>query len=82
MLRAAFRSWKQLASTAVLECGGNRSPPLSYSVASASPLWHLKPTKAKVLIQHGEIDDRVPLSQGTMLYRILDELGVDVKMVT
>ncbi|HEX6097609.1 MAG TPA: prolyl oligopeptidase family serine peptidase, partial [Thermoanaerobaculia bacterium] len=39
-------------------------------------------TKAKVLIQHGEIDDRVPLSQGTMLYRILDELGVDVKMVT
>ncbi|HEV7238237.1 MAG TPA: prolyl oligopeptidase family serine peptidase [Thermoanaerobaculia bacterium] len=46
-----------------------------------SPLWHLKKTSAKVLIQHGEADDRVPLSQGTMLYRLLDELGVDVKMV-
>ncbi|MEO6259465.1 MAG: S9 family peptidase, partial [Thermoanaerobaculia bacterium] len=32
-----------------------------------SPLWHLKKTSAKVLIQHGEADDRVPLSQGTML---------------
>jgi len=47
-----------------------------------SPLWHLKKTNAKVLIQHGESDDRVPLSQGTMLYRILDELGVDVTMAT
>ena len=34
-----------------------------------------------MLIQHGEADDRVPLSQGTMLYRMLDELGVDVTMV-
>ncbi|HEX6098748.1 MAG TPA: S9 family peptidase, partial [Thermoanaerobaculia bacterium] len=60
-----------------------RHAPLSLDHLRAhSPLWHLKPTKAKVLIQHGEIDDRVPLSQGTMLYRILDELGVDVKMVT
>jgi dipeptidyl aminopeptidase/acylaminoacyl peptidase len=47
-----------------------------------SPLWHLKKTDAMVLIQHGEADDRVPLSQGTMLYRMLDELGVDVTMVT
>jgi dipeptidyl aminopeptidase/acylaminoacyl peptidase len=47
-----------------------------------SPLWHLKKTNAKVLILHGEADDRVPLSQSTMLYRILDELGVDVTMVT
>lgn len=46
-----------------------------------SPAWHLKKTKAKVLIQHGEADDRVPISQGTMLYRLLDELGVDVTMV-
>jgi dipeptidyl aminopeptidase/acylaminoacyl peptidase len=46
-----------------------------------SPIWHLKKTKAKVLIQHGDADDRVPLSQGTMLYRQLDELGVDVTMV-
>ena len=47
-----------------------------------SPLWHLTKTNAKILIQHGESDDRVPLSQGTMLYRILDELGADVTMVT
>lgn len=46
-----------------------------------SPLWHLKKTSAKVLIQHGDADDRVPLSQGTMLYRMLDEMGVDVTMV-
>lgn len=47
-----------------------------------SPLWHLAPTKAHILIQHGEADDRVPLSQGTMLYRRLVELGADVTMVT
>lgn len=59
-----------------------RHAPLSLELLRRhSPLWHLKPTKAKVLIQHGESDDRVPLSQGTMLYRILDELGTDVTMV-
>ena len=46
-----------------------------------SPLWQLKPSGAKVLIQHDDGDDRVPLSQGTMLYRALQELGVDVTMV-
>lgn len=46
-----------------------------------SPLLQLKKSSAKVLIQHGEADDRVPLSQGTMLYRALDELGMDVTMV-
>jgi len=59
-----------------------RHAPLSLELLRAhSPLWHLKKTSARVLIQHGENDDRVPLSQGTMLYRMLDELGVDVKMV-
>ena len=59
-----------------------RHPPLSVELLrSQSPAWHLKPTKAKVLIQHGENDDRVPLTQGTLLYRLLDELGVDVTMV-
>lgn len=59
-----------------------RHAPLSLELLRAqSPLWHLKKTGAKVLIQHGENDDRVPLSQGTMLYRVLDELGVDVQMV-
>ena len=60
-----------------------RHAPLSLALLRAhSPLWNLKKTKAKVLVQHGEADDRVPLSQGTMLYRILQELGVDVTMVT
>jgi dipeptidyl aminopeptidase/acylaminoacyl peptidase len=59
-----------------------RHGPLSLELLRAhSPLWNLKRTSAKVLIQHGENDDRVPLSQGTMLYRILDEMGVDVTMV-
>ena len=59
-----------------------RHAPLSLELLRArSPLWRLKKTDAKVLIQHGETDERVPLSQGTMLYRLLDELGVDVKMV-
>lgn len=47
-----------------------------------SPLWHLKKPRGPVLIQHGEADDRVPTSQGVMLYRMLDELGADVTMVT
>ncbi|MEA2325915.1 MAG: hypothetical protein QOE68_874, partial [Thermoanaerobaculia bacterium] len=47
-----------------------------------SPLWHLKKSSAHILIQHGEADERVPLSQGTMLYRVLSELGNDVTMVT
>ena len=46
-----------------------------------SPAWNLKKTNAKVLIQHGDADDRVPLSQGTILYRLLDEMGTDVTMV-
>jgi dipeptidyl aminopeptidase/acylaminoacyl peptidase len=59
-----------------------RHAPLSLELLRAqSPAWHLRPTPAKVLIQHGEVDDRVPLSQGTLLYRLLDELGVDVTMV-
>jgi dipeptidyl aminopeptidase/acylaminoacyl peptidase len=47
-----------------------------------SPLWHLKKTNAHILIQQGEADDRVPPSQGTMLYRTLEELGDHVTMVT
>jgi dipeptidyl aminopeptidase/acylaminoacyl peptidase len=59
-----------------------RRAPLSRDLLrERSPLWHVKPSSARVLIQHGDADDRVPLSQGTMLYRILQELGVDVSMV-
>jgi dipeptidyl aminopeptidase/acylaminoacyl peptidase len=58
-------------------------PAMSLEMLRAqSPVWHLKKTNAHVLIEHGEADERVPLSQGTMLYRLLQELGVDVEMVT
>lgn len=46
-----------------------------------SPLWTAKRIDAPVLIQQGENDERVPLGQGLMLYRRLQELGVDVTMV-
>ncbi len=59
-----------------------RHAPLSLDLLREhSPLWHLKPTKAAILIQHDDGDERVPLSQGTMLYRMLDELGANVTMV-
>lgn len=51
------------------------------TLRAQSPLWHLKKTSAKVLIQHGENDERVPLAQGVMLYHRLRELGADVTMV-
>jgi len=47
-----------------------------------SPLWHLKPTRAAILIQHGDDDERVPPSQGAMLYRVFQGLGANVSMVT
>lgn len=46
-----------------------------------SPLWTLKRSKARILIEQDDGDIRVPLSQGTMLYRLLQELGDDVTMV-
>lgn len=58
-----------------------RTPMSLDQLREHSPLWHLKPTTARVFIQHGDADDRVPLSQGTMLYRTLEEMGVDVSMV-
>lgn len=57
-----------------------RNAPLDV-LRAHSPLWNLKKTSARVLIQHGEEDDRVPTTQGVMLYRALQELGVDVKLV-
>ncbi|HEX8171317.1 MAG TPA: S9 family peptidase [Thermoanaerobaculia bacterium] len=60
-----------------------RHAPLSIALLREhSPVTYLRKTDAKVLIQHGEADERVPISQGRMLYRMLDELGVDVRFVT
>jgi dipeptidyl aminopeptidase/acylaminoacyl peptidase len=47
-----------------------------------SPLSHVANIKTPALIQHGEADSRVPLSQGLALYRALKKRRVPVKMVT
>lgn len=58
-------------------------PGLSLDTLRAhSPAWQLKKTNAKVLIQQGENDERVPPTQSLLLYRLLRDLGVDATMVT
>jgi dipeptidyl aminopeptidase/acylaminoacyl peptidase len=52
------------------------------TLRAQSPIWHLKKTRAHVIIEQGEADERVPPTQATMLYRRLQELGVDVRMIT
>ena len=77
-----FDQREESDTTPAEELSEMRHAPLSLGLLrSQSPAWHLKRTHAKVLIQHGEGDERVPLSQGTLLYRLLDELGADVTMV-
>lgn len=46
-----------------------------------SPMWNIAHAKTPALIQHGTEDDRVPISQGQMLHRALEELGVPTVMV-
>ena len=52
------------------------------NLGAHSPLTFLRKTDAKVLIQYGEADDRVPPGQGQTLYRHLKALGVDVELAT
>jgi dipeptidyl aminopeptidase/acylaminoacyl peptidase len=47
-----------------------------------SPLTHIANAATPSLIQHGQADPRVPLSQGLALYRALKRRGVETKMVT
>lgn len=47
-----------------------------------SPLAHVANVKTPTIIQHGEVDERVPISQGYELYSALRRLGVPVEMVT
>jgi dipeptidyl aminopeptidase/acylaminoacyl peptidase len=49
--------------------------------AKNSPLEFVTRVKTPTLIQHGEADPRVPVSQGYEYYRALKKLGVPVKMV-
>jgi|TARA_B100000315_G_scaffold232821_1_gene245443 dipeptidyl aminopeptidase/acylaminoacyl peptidase len=46
-----------------------------------SPLFQISKAKTPSLIQHGQADRRVPISQGIELYRAMKRLGVEVKMV-
>jgi dipeptidyl aminopeptidase/acylaminoacyl peptidase len=46
-----------------------------------SPLFQVKGVKTPTLIQHGDSDVRVPLSQGRELYNALKRQGAQVEMV-
>jgi dipeptidyl aminopeptidase/acylaminoacyl peptidase len=46
-----------------------------------SPMSHMKGVTTPTLIQHGEKDERVPLSQGQELYNALKRQGCTTKMV-
>jgi dipeptidyl aminopeptidase/acylaminoacyl peptidase len=46
-----------------------------------SAMFHIKAVKTPTLIQHGERDERVPLSQGKELYNALKRQGCTTRMV-
>ncbi len=46
-----------------------------------NPMSHVQKARTPALIQHGEADDRVPLSQGLIYYQALKDLGVPAMMV-
>ncbi len=46
-----------------------------------SPIAHVKGVTTPTLLMHGELDERVPLSQGEELYNALKRQGCVVKMV-
>ena len=45
-------------------------------------MFNIKGVSTPTLIQHGENDARVPVSQGYELYNALKRQGVETKMVT
>lgn len=47
-----------------------------------SPIFHVKGVRTPSLIQHGEVDLRVPLAQGQEMYLALKKQGVPVEFVT
>ncbi len=46
-----------------------------------SPMAHIQGIRTPTLIQHGERDERVPLSQGQELYNALKRQGCETRMV-
>jgi dipeptidyl aminopeptidase/acylaminoacyl peptidase len=55
---------------------------LSDTYRRHSPMNHVGRARTPALIQHGEDDRRVPISQGYELYNALKRQGVPTKMVT
>ena len=49
--------------------------------AKTSPITYIKGARAPTLIQHGELDKRVPIPNAYELYQGLQDQGVPVKMI-
>ncbi len=49
---------------------------------TTSPMAYIKQAKTPTLIQHGEMDPRVPYPNATELHRGLKDMGVPVQLVT
>jgi dipeptidyl aminopeptidase/acylaminoacyl peptidase len=49
--------------------------------AKTSPITYIKNAKAPTLIQHGELDKRVPIPNAYELYQGLQDQGVPVKLI-
>jgi dipeptidyl aminopeptidase/acylaminoacyl peptidase len=49
--------------------------------SKTSPITYIKQAKTPTLIQHGELDKRVPIPNGYELRQALEDRGVPVKMV-
>jgi len=60
---------------------GDRPWDRSDLYAGRSPLFHAKGVTTPTLIQHGEVDLRVPISQGYEFYHALKQQGVPVRML-
>ncbi|MBS1108503.1 MAG: uncharacterized protein H6Q88_495 [Anaeromyxobacteraceae bacterium] len=49
--------------------------------ARANPVSHLRNARTPTLILHGQADDRVPFSQGQILFRALSDVGCEVEFL-
>jgi dipeptidyl aminopeptidase/acylaminoacyl peptidase len=49
--------------------------------ARANPVAHLRNARTPTLILHGQADDRVPFSQGQILFRALSDVGTEVEFL-
>jgi dipeptidyl aminopeptidase/acylaminoacyl peptidase len=49
--------------------------------ARANPVTHLRNARTPTLILHGQADDRVPFSQGQILFRALSDVGCEVEFL-